>query len=41
MLLLCIKSNSNIAQFVEYVTYLAATKHANLIAGDFNEDSLN
>ena len=40
MLVLYRKINSNIAKFVRYVTYLAITKHAHLILGDFNEDSL-
>ena len=34
------KINSNIAKFVVYVTYLAISKHAHLILGDINEDSL-
>ena len=34
------KINSNIAKFVVYVTYLAISKHADLILGDINEDSL-
>ena len=40
MLVLYRKINSNIAEFVGYVTYLAITKHVDLILGDFNEDSL-
>ena len=40
MLVLYRKINSNIAEFVGYVTYLAITKHVDLIVGDFNEDSL-
>ena len=40
MLVLHRKINSNIAEFVGYVTYLAITKHVDLILGDFNEDSL-
>ena len=35
------KNYSNIAQFVGIVTYLAEIKDVDLIAGDFNEDSLN
>ena len=35
------KNYSNIAQFVGIVTYLAEIKNVDLIAGDFNEDSLN
>ena len=34
------KINSNVAEFVGYVTYLAITKHVDLFLGDFNEDSL-
>ena len=40
MLLLYRKINSNIAEFVGYVTYLAIKKHVDLILGDFNKDSL-
>ena len=40
MLVLYRKNDSNIAEFVGYVTYLAITKHVDLILGDFNEDSL-
>ena len=40
MLVLYRKINSNIAEFVRYLTYLAITKHVGLILGDFNEDSL-
>ena len=40
MLVLYRKINSNIAEFVGYVTYLAITKHVDLILGDFNKDSL-
>ena len=40
MLVLYRKINLNIAEFVGYVTYLAITKHVDLIVGDFNEDSL-
>ena len=40
MLVLYRKINSNIVEFVGYVTYLAITKHVDLILGDFNEDSL-
>ena len=40
MLVLYRKNNSNIAEFVGYVIYLAITKHVDLILGDFNEDSL-
>ena len=39
MLVLYRKINSDISEFVGYVTYLAIAKHANLILGDFNEDS--
>ena len=34
------KINSNITEFVGYATYLAITKHVDLILNDFNEDSL-
>ena len=34
------KINSNIAEFVGYVTYLAITKHVDSILDDFDEDSL-
>ena len=34
------KINSNIADFLRYVTHLAVTKHVSLILGDFNKDSL-
>ena len=40
MLVLYRKINSNIVEFVGYVTYLVITKHVDLILGDFNEDSL-
>ena len=40
MLVLYRKINSDISEFVGYVTYLAIAEHANLILGDFNEDSL-
>ena len=40
MLVLYKKINSNIADFLRYVTNLAITKHVNLILGDFNKDSL-
>ena len=40
MLVLYRKNDSNIAEFVGYVIYLAITKHVDLILGDFNEDSL-
>ena len=40
MLVLYRKINSNLADFVGYVTYLVITKHVDLILGDFNEDSL-
>ena len=40
MLVLYRKINSNIAEFVRYLTYLAITKHVDLILGDFNEDFL-
>ena len=40
ILVLYRKNNSNIAEFVGYVIYLAITKHVHLILGDFNEDSL-
>ena len=40
MLVLYRKINSNITQFVGYVTYFATTKHVNLNLGDINEDSL-
>ena len=41
MLILYRKTNSNIAQFVGYVTYLAATNSVDLIVGNFNDNSLN
>ena len=34
------QNNSNIAQYVGHITYLAITKHVDLIQGDFNEDSI-
>ena len=40
MLVLYKKINSNIADFLRYVSHLAITKHVNLILGDFNKDSL-
>ena len=40
MLILYRKINSNITEFVRYVTYLAITKHFDLILCDFNEGSL-
>ena len=40
MLILYRKINSNIVEFVGYVTYSAVTKHVDLILGDFNKDSL-
>ena len=40
MLVLYRKIDSNIAVFVEYVTYLAITKHVDFILRGFNEDSL-
>ena len=40
MLVLYRKTNSNIAEFVGYVTYLVITKHVDLILGDFIDDSL-
>ena len=40
MLVFYRKINSNIAEFVGYVTYLAITKRVDLILGDFNKDSL-
>ena len=41
MLVLYRKINSNIAEFVGYVTYLAITKHVDLILGDFKDFLLN
>ena len=41
MLVVYRKNNSHIAQFVGYITYLAITKHADLILGDFNKDSIS
>ena len=41
MLILYRKTNSNIAQFVGYVTYLATTNSVDLIVGNFNDNSLN
>ena len=41
MLVLYRKINSNTAEFVGYVAYLAITEHVNLILGDFKEDSLS
>ena len=40
MLVLYKKINSNIADFLRYVTHLVITKHVNFIWGDFNKDSL-
>ena len=34
------KNNLNIAQFVEYINYLAIPKHIDLILGNFSEDSI-
>ena len=41
MLIVYKKSNSNTAEFFEYITYLVITKHADCILGDFNEDSFS
>ena len=40
MIVLYRKINLNIVEFVEYITYLAITKHVDLILGDFNEEFL-
>ena len=41
MLIVYRKNNSNIAQFVGYITYLTITKHVDFVLGDFNEGSFS
>lgn len=41
MLIVYRNNNSNIAQFVGYITRLVITKHVDFISGDFNKDSSN
>ena len=41
MLIVYRNNNSNMVQFVEFITYLVITKHVDFILGDFNEDSFN
>lgn len=35
------EKNWNIAQFVEYITYLVTAKNVDLLHGDFDEDSIS
>ena len=35
------KNNSNITQFVGYISYVVIAKHTDFILGDFNEDSFS